>query len=75
MKGFIGMLVWFLASVGAVNWGLEAYGYSIFTMAPLATMPQVVLAIKVLVGISGIISLILFVGSLFSKHHCDCCKK
>lgn len=75
MKGFIGMLVWLLASIGAVNWGLEAYNYSIFTMAPLATMPQVVMAIKVLVGISGIVSLVLFFGSLFSKHTCECCKK
>lgn len=75
MKGFIGMLVWLLASIGAINWGLEAYNYSIFTLAPLATMPEVVMAIKVLVGISGIISLVLFVGSLFSRHSCTDCHK
>lgn len=71
MKGFFGMLIWLLASIGAINWGLDAYGYNIFMLKPLVDMPQLVMITKVLVGISGIVSIILFFGSLFSKP-CEC---
>jgi uncharacterized membrane protein YuzA (DUF378 family) len=77
MKGFLGMTVWLLTIMGALIWGLDAFNYNIFGMHPLVTMPEVVKAIKIIVGVAGVLSLILFVGSLFHKHSCccECCKK
>jgi uncharacterized membrane protein YuzA (DUF378 family) len=65
MHGFFGMIVWLLVVIGAVNWGLDAFGYNLFKMKPFVTMPQLVMAIKVLVGIAGVISLIYFLNKLF----------
>lgn len=64
MHGFLGMLVWLLVIIGALNWGLDAFGYNLFKMPPFVTMPKVVMGIKVLVGIAGVMSLIHFVGKL-----------
>ncbi len=75
MKGFIGMLVWLLASIGALNWGLVALKKGLFEMAPFVTRPEVVYWTEIAIGIAGLISLVLFFGSLFHKHSCECCKK
>ncbi len=64
MHGFLGLIVWVLVIIGALNWGLDAFGYNLFRMKPFANMPQLVMVIKVLVGIAGVISLFYFLSKL-----------
>jgi uncharacterized membrane protein YuzA (DUF378 family) len=76
MKGFLGMTAWLLTIIGALNWGLDAIGWNLFYTPLLLWMtPTGIYAFKIAVGVAGLFSLILFLGSLFSKHSCECCKK
>ncbi len=75
MKGFLGMTAWLLASIGALNWGLDAVGWNLFYLQPfLMLTPKGILIFKYAVGVAGLFSLILFFGSLFWSRSCECCK-
>lgn len=65
MHGFFGMLIWLLVIIGALNWGLDAFHYNLFKMPFFARMPQVVMALKVIVGLAGVVSLVHFVSKVF----------
>lgn len=64
MYDFFGKGVWLLIIIGALNWGLDAFGYNLFKMPPFVSMPQVVKVIKLLVGLAGIISLVFFLQKI-----------
>ena len=60
MKKLIEMLVWLFTAIGAINWGLDALNYNLFYTRIFLMVPGVITPFKLLVGIAGVISLVLF---------------
>jgi len=50
--------VWFIASFAAFHYGLEACGFSFFTLDFVATKPMFVRIVKLFFGAMGLVSLV-----------------
>lgn len=70
MKKLICWIVWILMVVGAVNWGLDAMGKSLFLLPVLDKLAPI---IKYLVGLAGLTSLVMFFMGMYCPD-CDKCK-
>jgi len=70
MKKIICWIVWVLMVVGAINWGLDAMGKSLFLLPVLKDLAPI---IKYLVGIAGLVSLVMFFMGMYCPD-CDKCK-
>jgi len=80
MKNVLGRLVWLLTSVGAINWGLDACGWNIFsfrlfmgTAAAPGMLCFLVMPLKIVLGVAGVISLIMLCQCM--KETCKTCSK
>lgn len=59
----IGMVVWLITAIGAINWGLVPMGYDLFGMSFMQNMPGLMKPLQYIVGVSGLVSLIMFFGA------------
>lgn len=66
---FVGMIVWVITALAAIHMGLLAMGYDVIAKAGLSNMDTTIMYI---VGISGVISLALFIMMIFCKKGCGC---
>jgi len=71
MKKLLENITWLVTAIGALNWGLEAIGFNIFYTRLFYMIPGVVFPFKLLVGVAGIYSLLMF----FVPGLCSSCKK
>jgi uncharacterized membrane protein YuzA (DUF378 family) len=73
-KRFLGNLVWLFSALGALHVGLIAMGYDIF-MQPvfLTTLVDWVKPIQYIIGISGLLSLVMYFLAMISRNNCSCC--
>lgn len=67
----VGMVTWVVTALAAVAVGLKPLGYNMFEMQMLVMHPGVSDAVHYVIGIFGVISLLMFLGS-FGKGGCNC---
>ncbi|MFA6066494.1 MAG: hypothetical protein WC707_04935 [Candidatus Babeliaceae bacterium] len=70
----IGVLVWLVTAIGALNWGLEAYGYNLFHLHFVETnLAHLVTPFKYIVGVCGALSIAMLVEKLINHDEkCNC---
>lgn len=66
----VSMVVWFLTSVGAINWGLKPLGYNLIDHVEKFA-PALVNPAYYLIGVAGVISLIMFFAAV-ADPKCKC---
>lgn len=59
----IGMIVWLITALGAINWGLVPMGHDIFGMAFMQNMASLIKPLQYIIGVSGVVSLVMFFGA------------
>lgn len=70
-----GLVVWLFASIGAINWGLDAMGYNLFNYPFFAvSYPGLVMPLKYVIGLAGVISLLMMIDALLRGHGCGSAK-
>jgi len=76
MLRVLGLVVWLLTAIGALNWGLEALGYNIFNMNFIEmNLASAIMPLKYIIGIAGLISLLMLIEKLINHSHdgkCTC---
>lgn len=68
----LGMVVWVITAIASLNVGLNSFGWGLMTWGFLSGLPWLVVALQYLVGISGVISLLMWLKSL-GGGHCPTC--
>lgn len=70
---FVGILVWLLTSIGAINWGLVAAGRNLFDLPfVVQNFSNFLVPFQYIVGIAGLISLLMLLDAVVRGHHCKC---
>jgi uncharacterized membrane protein YuzA (DUF378 family) len=70
---FVGILVWLITSIGAINWGLVAAGYNLFdTPFFQQNLANFLVPFQYIVGIAGLISLLMLIDVVARGHRCKC---
>jgi hypothetical protein len=67
----LGIITWVVTALAAIAIGLKPLGYRVFEMQSLVAHPGVSDAVHYAIGIFGVISLLMLVGS-FGKGGCGC---
>lgn len=57
MNAIVGKIILILAAIGAINWGLAAFGYDLVDLI-LGSIPTVATIVYVVIGLCGIWALI-----------------
>ena len=69
----LGMIVWIITAIGALNWGLDALGYNLFNLHFIeANLAHLIMPFKYIFGICGALSIVMFVQHLVN-HDDKCC--
>lgn len=68
----VGSVLWVIVAIGAINWGLDALGYNIFTTNFVQmNLGAFIKAAKLVIGAAGVLSLVYFAMHCGSRH-CSC---
>lgn len=67
----VGTAIWVIVAIGAINWGLDALGYNIFTTNFVQmNLAQFIYPIKLIIGVAGLLSLVMF--TMHCMRGCTC---
>jgi len=77
MKRFLGSALWLITALAAIFIGLAAVDYDVATSpVVINNFAGLVRPAKILIGVAGLLSLLMYVSSMFSKGcMCGCHEK
>ena len=75
MLRFLGLIVWLVTAIGALNWGLDALGYNLFHIHFVEMhLAHFMEPFKYIVGVCGALSIIMLVEKIINHDpKCTCC--